>query len=64
MPSGGIGVESSSVDNPQLTLEQIKAVVAVAHDYGFIVSVHAHTAEAIRRAVPAVSIRSDTRIWR
>ncbi len=51
MPSGGVLDESSSVDNPQLTLEEIRAVVTAAHDYGFTVAAHAHGAEAIRRAV-------------
>ena len=51
MPSGGVLDNSSSGDNPQLTLEEIKAVVATAHDYGFTVAAHAHGAEAIRRAV-------------
>jgi imidazolonepropionase-like amidohydrolase len=51
MPSGGVMDESSSGDNPQLTLEEIKAIVATAHDYGFAVAAHAHGAEAIRRAV-------------
>ena len=51
MPSGGVLDESSSVDNAQMTLEEIKAVVAAAHDYGFSVAAHAHGAEAIRRAV-------------
>jgi imidazolonepropionase-like amidohydrolase len=51
MPSGGVLDESSSGDNAQLTLEEIQAVVATAHDYGFTVAAHAHGAEAIRRAV-------------
>ena len=51
MPSGGVLDESSSGDNPQLTLEEIQAVVSTAHDYGFTVAAHAHGAEAIRRAV-------------
>jgi imidazolonepropionase-like amidohydrolase len=51
MPSGGVLDESASGDNPQLTLEEIKAVVATAHDYGMTVAAHAHGAEAIRRAV-------------
>ena len=51
MPSGGVLDESASGDNPQLTLEEIKAIVATAHDYGFTVAAHAHGAEAIRRAV-------------
>lgn len=51
MPSGGVLDESSSADNAQMTIEEIKAVVAAAHDYGFTVAAHAHGAEAIRRAV-------------
>jgi imidazolonepropionase-like amidohydrolase len=51
MPSGGVLDESASADNAQLTLEEIKALVAAAHDYGFTVAAHAHGAEAIRRAI-------------
>ena len=51
MPSGGVLDESASGDNPQMTLEEIRAVVAAAHDYGYAVAAHAHGAEAIRRAV-------------
>jgi imidazolonepropionase-like amidohydrolase len=51
MPSGGVLDTSSSVDNAQLTIPEIQAVVAAAHDYGFTVAAHAHGAEAIRRAV-------------
>jgi imidazolonepropionase-like amidohydrolase len=51
MPSGGVLDQSSSGDNSQLTVEEIKAVVSTAHDYGFTVAAHAHGAEAIRRAV-------------
>jgi imidazolonepropionase-like amidohydrolase len=51
MPSGGVLDESSSADNAQMTLEEIKAIVAASHDYGFTVAAHAHGAEAIRRAV-------------
>ncbi len=51
MASGGVLDLSSSADNPQLTQEEINAVVAAAHDYGYTVAVHAHGAEAIRRSV-------------
>jgi imidazolonepropionase-like amidohydrolase len=51
MPSGGVLDEGASGENAQLTLEEIKAVVSTAHDYGFTVAAHAHGAEAIRRAV-------------
>lgn len=50
MSSGGVFDLSGSADNPQLTQEEINAVVAAAHDYGFTVAVHAHGAEGIRRA--------------
>ena len=51
MPSGGVLDESKSADNAQMTIEEIKAVVAAAHDYDMTVAAHAHGAEAIRRAV-------------
>jgi imidazolonepropionase-like amidohydrolase len=51
MPSGGVLDEGASGDNSQMTLEEIRAVVSTAHDYGFPVAAHAHSAEAIRRAV-------------
>lgn len=51
MPSGGVMDDSSSGDNPQMTLEEIKGIVSTAHDYGLKVAAHAHGAEAIRRAV-------------
>ncbi len=51
MPSGGVLDEGASGDNPQLTLEEIRALVATAHDYGLTVAAHAHGAEGIRRAV-------------
>lgn len=51
MPSGGVLDESSSSQNPQMTIPEIQAIVAAAHDYGFTVAAHAHGAEAIRRAV-------------
>ena len=53
MPSGGVLDESSSVDNTQMTMQELEAVIAAAHDYGFTVAAHAHGAEAIRRAVTA-----------
>jgi imidazolonepropionase-like amidohydrolase len=51
MPSGGVLDENQSGDNPQLTLDEVRAIVTTAHDYGFTVAAHAHGAEAIRRAV-------------
>jgi len=43
--------EGTNGDNPQLTLDEVRAVVSTAHDYGFTVAAHAHGAEAIRRAI-------------
>ena len=51
MPSGGVLDEGGSADNSQLTLDEVKALVAAAHDYGFTVAAHAHGAEGIRRAI-------------
>jgi imidazolonepropionase-like amidohydrolase len=53
MPSGGVLDESASADNSQLTLDELRALVAAAKDYGYPVAAHAHGAEAIRRAVLA-----------
>ena len=53
MPSGGVLDESSSADNPQLTDDELRALIAAAKDYGFAVAAHAHGAEAIRRSVLA-----------
>jgi len=53
MASGGVMEEGLSADNAQMTLDEIKAVVTTAHDYGFTVAAHAHGTEAIRRAVLA-----------
>ena len=37
--------------NPQMTEEEIRAVVTTARDYGFKVAAHAHGAEGIKRAM-------------
>lgn len=51
MPSGGVLSLETSGDNPQLDDDEIRAVVATAHQYGMKVAAHAHGAEAIKRAV-------------
>ncbi len=51
MPSGGVLSLETSGDNPQLDEDEIRAIVATAHEYGMKVAAHAHGAEAIRRAV-------------
>ena len=53
MASGGVlSIETHGL-NPQMTEEEIRAVVDTAHDYGFKVAAHAHGAESIKRAVRA-----------
>lgn len=53
MTSGGVMDLGTNGDGPQMTEDEIKAIVDVAHDYGMTVAVHAHGAEAIRRSVVA-----------
>ena len=53
MASGGVlSIETHGL-NPQMTEEEIRAVVETARDYGFKVAAHAHGAESIKRAVRA-----------
>ena len=49
--TGGVLSIAKSGLNPQMTEEEIRAVVATARDYGFKVAAHAHGAEGIKRAV-------------
>ena len=49
--TGGVLSIAKNGHNPQLTEEEIHAVVATARDYGFKVAAHAHGAEGIKRAV-------------
>jgi imidazolonepropionase-like amidohydrolase len=53
MPSGGVMDLGTNGSGPQMSEEEIKALVDTAHDYGMKVAVHAHGAEAIRRSVVA-----------
>jgi imidazolonepropionase-like amidohydrolase len=53
MPSGGVMDLGTNGSGPQMTEDEIKALVDTAHDYGMKVAVHAHGAEAIRRSVIA-----------
>jgi imidazolonepropionase-like amidohydrolase len=50
--AGVLSIEGSA-DNAQFTMEELKAIVETAKDYGFTVAAHAHGAEGIRRAVEA-----------
>ena len=42
---------AKSGDAPQFTVEEVRAVVDTAHDYGFTVAAHAHGKEGMRRAI-------------
>jgi imidazolonepropionase-like amidohydrolase len=49
--TGGVLSYAKSADNPQFTVEEVRAIVDTARDYGFHVAAHAHGAEGIKRAV-------------
>jgi imidazolonepropionase-like amidohydrolase len=49
--TGGVLSYAKSPDAPQFTIDEIKAIVETARDYGFHVAAHAHGAEGARRAV-------------
>jgi imidazolonepropionase-like amidohydrolase len=49
--TGGVLSVAKNGLNPQMTEEEIRAVVSTARDYGFKVAAHAHGAEGIKRAV-------------
>jgi len=49
--TGGVLSVAKNGQNPQFTLEEIKAICETAKDYGMIVAAHAHGDEGMRRAV-------------
>jgi len=49
--TGGVLSYARSGDAPQFTVDEIKAIVDTAHDYGFRVAAHAHGTEGMKRAV-------------
>ena len=51
--TGGVLSLAKSGSNPQFTEEELEAVVKAAKDYDFVVAVHAHGAEGMKRAVRA-----------
>ncbi len=51
--SGGVLSVAKSGENPQFTIEELKAVVETAKDYGYKVAAHCHGEEAMKRAVLA-----------
>jgi imidazolonepropionase-like amidohydrolase len=49
--TGGVLSVAKSGQNPQFTLEEIKAITETAKDYGMHVATHAHGDEGMRRAI-------------
>jgi imidazolonepropionase-like amidohydrolase len=49
--TGGVLSYATSGDAPQFTVEEVRAVVDTAKDYGYRVAAHAHGKEGIRRAI-------------
>ncbi len=49
--TGGVLSYAKSADNPQFTIEEVRAVVDTADDYGFHVAAHAHGKQGIKRAI-------------
>ena len=51
--TGGVLSLAKSGDNPQFTAGELTAVMETAHDYNLPVTVHAHGAEGMKRAIRA-----------
>src|SRR5690606_37258433 len=49
--TGGVLSAAKSGQNPQFTVEEVRAIVSAAEDYGFHVAAHAHGKEGMRRAI-------------
>ncbi len=49
--TGGVLSYAKSADAPQFTVEEVKAIVGTAKDYGYRVAAHAHGEEGMKRAV-------------
>lgn len=49
--TGGVLSVAKSGDNPQFTIEEIKAICQTAKDYGMHVAAHAHGDEGMQRAI-------------
>lgn len=49
--TGGVLSMAKSGQNPQFTIEEIKAICETAKDYGFHVAAHAHGDEGMQRAI-------------
>jgi imidazolonepropionase-like amidohydrolase len=51
--TGGVLSLAKSGSNPQFKDAELEAIMATAKDYGFVVAVHAHGAEGMKRAIRA-----------
>jgi imidazolonepropionase-like amidohydrolase len=49
--TGGVLSYAKSADAPQFTIDEIRAVVDTAKDYGYRVAAHAHGKDGMRRAI-------------
>jgi len=49
--TGGVLSQAKDGSGPQFTVEEVRAVVTAAKDYGYHVAAHAHGAEGIKRAI-------------
>ncbi|PCJ97990.1 MAG: amidohydrolase [Flavobacteriaceae bacterium] len=49
--TGGVLSVAKSGQNPQFTIEEIKAITATAKDYGMLTAAHAHGDEGMQRAI-------------
>ncbi len=49
--TGGVLSLAKNGQNPQFTVEEIRAIVDTASDYGFHVAAHAHGTDGIKRAI-------------
>lgn len=49
--TGGVLSVAKDGSGPQFTVEEIKAIVATANDYGMVTAAHAHGKEGMKRAV-------------
>ncbi len=51
--TGGVLSVAKDGSGPQFTIEEVKAIVETANDYGMVTAAHAHGKEGMRRAVLA-----------
>lgn len=51
--TGGVLSVAKDGSGPQFTMEELKAIVETANEYGMITAAHAHGAEGMKRAVEA-----------